>query len=164
MRSVRSRRSRFSAVAIFPATRKINVPICAPPSVSSSAESKRVCATIRRRCGSTPVRSKPTTISPTHFFNSADFPTLNAFQAKLAGPANGFVTSLDDTGQLLYSTYLGGSGYDEPAGFVVDPIGNVYLGGWTSSADFPLVNPSQSTFGGGFSDAFLAKISPGRGR
>jgi len=47
---------------------------------------------------------------------------------------------------------------------VLDPIGNVYLGGWTSSTDFPLVNPFQPILGGGFSDAFVAKISPRRGR
>jgi hypothetical protein len=39
---------------------------------------------------------------------------------------------------LVYSTYLGGSGGDQPTGIEVDNSGNVYLTGYTDSADFPL--------------------------
>ncbi|HEY6766006.1 MAG TPA: choice-of-anchor D domain-containing protein [Candidatus Sulfotelmatobacter sp.] len=39
---------------------------------------------------------------------------------------------------LLYSTYLGGSGNDQPSGIAVDGSGNLYIAGTTDSADFPL--------------------------
>jgi len=57
---------------------------------------------------------------------------------------------------LLYSTYLGGSGDDQPAGIAVDAGGNVYVSGSTDSSDFPL-----STLGSlpaGIDHAFVAKL------
>src|SRR4030088_2189657 len=39
---------------------------------------------------------------------------------------------------LVYSTYLGGSGNDQPKGIAVDGSGNVYIAGYTDSAAFPL--------------------------
>jgi hypothetical protein len=39
---------------------------------------------------------------------------------------------------LTYSTYLGGTGFDQPSGIVVDSSGAVYIAGYTDSANFPL--------------------------
>jgi hypothetical protein len=39
---------------------------------------------------------------------------------------------------LVYSTYLGGSGDDQPYGIAVDSTGAVYVAGFTDSTDFPL--------------------------
>jgi len=98
---------------------------------------------------------------------STDFPTMNPIQAAKAGGADTddvFVTLFNAAGNgIVYSTYLGGSGYDESGGVVLDPVGNVYFGGLTSSPDFPLANPFQPTFGGGSLDAFMAKIGPAHG-
>jgi len=93
---------------------------------------------------------------------STDFPTINPIQAANAGLDDTFVTVFNAAGKrIVYSTYLGGSGFDEPGGIVLDPFGNVYIGGLTaSSEDFPLVNAFQPIFGGGSLDAFVAKISP----
>lgn len=52
--------------------------------------------------------------------------------------ADAFVTKLDPSGRLVYSTYLGGSGSDGGGGIAVDSSGNAYLAGATQSADFPL--------------------------
>ncbi len=62
---------------------------------------------------------------------------------------------------LTYSTYLGGSDSDRDRGFsiAVDNMGNTYLTGVTTSADFPTKNPIQSSFAGNV-DVFVAKISP----
>jgi hypothetical protein len=59
---------------------------------------------------------------------------------------------------LIYSTYLGGSGYDEGLGITVDSARNAYIVGVTQSTDFPTVNPVQPTFGGD-SDVFVAKFN-----
>ncbi len=58
---------------------------------------------------------------------------------------------------LLYSTYLGGSGFDWGQGIAVDGSGNAYVTGYTTSADFPTVNPLQA-HGLGY-DAFVTKIN-----
>ncbi|MGO9084684.1 MAG: SBBP repeat-containing protein [Candidatus Sulfotelmatobacter sp.] len=39
---------------------------------------------------------------------------------------------------LAYSTYLGGSGADAGNAIAVDSAGNVYVAGWTTSANFPV--------------------------
>ncbi len=44
---------------------------------------------------------------------------------------------------LSYSTYLGGSGFDGGYGVALDPAGNIYVAGQTTSTDFPLQNPYQ---------------------
>jgi Beta-propeller repeat len=96
--------------------------------------------------------------------DSADFPTKNAMQASYGGGLdNAFVAKLNPQasgdGSLVYSTFLGGSGSDKGLGIAVDDAGNVSVAGETSSADFPAVNALQPTYGGGTSNAFIAKIN-----
>ena len=73
---------------------------------------------------------------------STDFPvTSGAVQTANAGECDAFLFKLSPTGgTLLYATYLGGSGTDTASGVAVDSSGNVYLGGWTLSANFPGVH------------------------
>jgi uncharacterized protein (TIGR03437 family) len=74
-----------------------------------------------------------------------DFPTtLGAFQHDApGGDLDCFVSKFDDTGhRLTYSTYLGGAAVDACHGILVDPRGNVYLAGTTSSPNFPVRQPS----------------------
>jgi hypothetical protein len=82
----------------------------------------------------------------------------------LDGSSDAFVTKLAPTGsKLLYSTYLGGSGFDEGTGIAVDAAGAAYVTGITSSADFTagctapctVLDPTL----GGLEDAFVAKIA-----
>ncbi len=90
---------------------------------------------------------------------STDFPTIPP-TAPAAYPVNVFVTKISPDGkELLYSTYIGGDGYDGATNLAVAQDGSIYLTGETKSPDFPLVNPVQSTFGG-YSDAFVVKLSP----
>ena len=72
--------------------------------------------------------------------DSADFPVRNAFQSTLRGFPNAFVTKLNTTGSdLLYSTFLGGSGNsDSGTDIAVDPSGNAYITGDTTSINFPV--------------------------
>lgn len=102
--------------------------------------------------------------------NSSNFPTtVNAYQPSYGGSFDGFVavfdTSLLGSSSLLYSTYLGGSGFDASTTIAVDGSGNIYVAGVTSSVNFPTMNPLQSYQGtpssewvGG--DAFVTELNP----
>lgn len=70
---------------------------------------------------------------------SNDFPvTTGAVQTANGGGCDAFLFKLSPTGDtLLYATYLGGSGADTASGVALDSSGNVYLGGWTLSPNFP---------------------------
>ena len=92
--------------------------------------------------------------------DSGDFPTQNPIQGTFSGGWDAFVTKIDPTGSaLVYSTFLGGSGEDWGKGIAVDNAGNACVTGQTNSGDFPVQNPVQGTFGGGW-DAFITKIDP----
>jgi hypothetical protein len=84
---------------------------------------------------------------------------MNPVQASNGGSFDAFVTKISPDGQsLIYSTYLGGSDFDEGAGIAVDSSGSAYVTGFARSSNFPTTNPFQAGNGGGF-DAFIAKIS-----
>ncbi|MCT7956090.1 SBBP repeat-containing protein [Laspinema palackyanum] len=87
-----------------------------------------------------------------------DFPTLNPIQGQLSGLSSAFVTKLAPNGRsLIYSTFLGGSGFESGNDMAIDDRGNVYLTGETTSSDLPQVTPIQPRFGGN-GDAFVGKI------
>jgi len=98
---------------------------------------------------------------------SSDFPVLKAFQKSCGIDAttakcsvDAFVTKFTPTGKaLVYSTYLGGTGRDEPSGIAVDAAGNVHIVGSTESADFPTLKPIQAHLKGA-SDAFAVRLNP----
>jgi uncharacterized protein (TIGR03437 family) len=90
---------------------------------------------------------------------SADFPvTLAAYQPRIAGATDAFISKLSPSLTLNYSTYLGGTDKDGADSIAVDSSGAVYIAGQTSSTNFPMVNPLQKAFGGA-SDIFIAKLS-----
>jgi hypothetical protein len=94
---------------------------------------------------------------------AAGFPvTTGAFQRTFGGVADAFVAKLDEAGRLVYCTYIGGSAADAAFGIAVDGAGSVYATGYTESVAFPTTaGAPQRSFGGGFRDAFLLKLSPG---
>ncbi len=94
---------------------------------------------------------------------STDFPiTPGAFQQKLAGDFDAYVTQLDPTGSVLvYSTYIGGTGRDETQTIALGSDGDVYVAGYTESTNFPTQTGAfQKNFGGG-ADAFVVQVGPG---
>ncbi len=90
--------------------------------------------------------------------DSTDFPLSN-LGALPAGTDHVFIAKLDPTGSnLIYADYLGGSSDDYGFAVTLDASNQIYVTGSTSSSDFPMVQPFQGTYPGGF-NAFLAKIS-----
>ena len=74
---------------------------------------------------------------------------------------NVFVTKWSaDGSQVLYSTYLGGSGRDGASGIAVDANGSAYVTGLTSSPDFPTTRGAFQTKLASAQDVFVAKLSP----
>jgi hypothetical protein len=60
---------------------------------------------------------------------------------------------------LVYSTYLGGNGFDQGYAIAVDSSGNTYLTGRTSTTDFPTTGGAFDTTYNGSTDAFVTKIN-----
>lgn len=90
---------------------------------------------------------------------SADFPT-NETTAVFGGGYDAFLVKLNTAStNLIYSTYLGGSGNDYVFGLGLDSSGDAILGGVTTSFDFPITNAFQTNFAGGTYDGFVTKIS-----
>ena len=94
----------------------------------------------------------------TGYTYSSDFPVLNASQNTYEGNCDAFVSHFSSSGILISSTYLGGGSNDLPHTSVGDSAGGVWVTGYTYSSDFPVLNASQSTYGGG-EDAFVAHFS-----
>ena len=67
-------------------------------------------------------------------------PLLDAYQGINEGGLDAFVAKINPSGvtgaQLLYSTYLGGSGDDVGYGVAVDSSPDAYVTGSTTSTDF----------------------------
>ncbi len=90
---------------------------------------------------------------------STDFPLKNALQRELGEPWDVFVTKLNSTGSdVEFSTLLGGIGTQQAMGIALDQVGDIYLCGYTDSADFPTVNAFQPDFGGGGGNGFVTKL------
>ena len=91
---------------------------------------------------------------------SADLPVLGAAQSSFGGQTDAFVSKFTTAGALSSSTFLGGSGQEHAGAVAVDSSGNIYVGGGTSSTNFPLASATQGVNGGG-QDAFLTKLKTG---
>ena len=94
---------------------------------------------------------------------SPDFPVKNSLQPfKAAGgltTGQGFFAQFNPGGSLVFSSFLGGSTDAWIEGLAVDSFGAMYMTGYTSDTDFPVLNPYQAT-NGGLSDIFVTKVTP----
>ncbi len=91
---------------------------------------------------------------------NGDYPTTpGAFQTVSGGSSEAFVTKLNSTGTaLVYSTFLGGSGFDFASGIAIDSGGNAYVTG-EAGAGFPVTPGAFQTSFNGARDAFVTKLN-----
>lgn len=92
--------------------------------------------------------------------------TVGAFQTTFQGGVNDEGLGVYDIGIMKfssngatrdYSTYLGGSGNEQPHSLIADAAGNVVIAGRTNSGNFPT---TSATFGpGGNYDIFITKLN-----
>jgi Beta-propeller repeat len=92
--------------------------------------------------------------------NSPNFPLAAPLKTALQGlGADAFVTKLGATGSnLTFSTYLGGAAEDAAQSVAIAPDQTIYITGETMSADFPVVNATQSVKSG-IRNAFILRIA-----
>ncbi len=97
---------------------------------------------------------------------SSDFPVKAAFQPQCTitnGQCiNAFVTKLNGSGRIVYSTYLGGTvtGGEIGTGIAVTPGGQAYVTGFTRSTHFPTTLNAFQRLNGGENDIYITKFSP----
>ena len=82
---------------------------------------------------------------------------FGGFDTQLNGGRDAFLAKIDDSGQLLWVTYLGGSVNDEGRDVAVDAAGNAWVTGWTRSPGW-VSDGFDVTFAGGPCDAFVAGV------
>ena len=92
---------------------------------------------------------------------SNNFPMQNPQWGTFGGYYDAFVTKINSTGSaLIYSTYIGGSGFERGWGIAVDSLGNAYVAGQTDSSNLQTTPGAYQTTSGGNGDAFVAKFNP----
>jgi gliding motility-associated-like protein len=92
--------------------------------------------------------------------NSVNFPLKNPVQSKLGGRQDGVLVKLSNNlNDLLWSTYVGGSGYDAAFSVKLAESGDVYLTGITQSPDLAVHSTSYQRKINGIEDAFINRYS-----
>ena len=95
--------------------------------------------------------------------NETSFPVRVGPELTFSGfPFDAFVAKVNAAGtSLVYAGYIGGSGANYAYGIAVDQDGNAYVTGATGSdqTTFPVKIGPSVTYGGGLSDAFVAKVN-----
>jgi hypothetical protein len=88
--------------------------------------------------------------------------TPGSFQTSYWGSPDMFVTKLNSTGTaLIYSTYIGGAGWDQGNGIAIDGSGNAYITGYSNSSNYVTTSDAvQTNFSGGnYTDVIFTKLN-----
>ncbi|MFW3145989.1 MAG: SBBP repeat-containing protein [Thermoplasmatota archaeon] len=89
------------------------------------------------------------------------YTTPGAFQTDIKGERDVFLAKLNPTGTAFsYSTFIGGTHWEEANSLMVDGSGNAYLTGYTNSTDYRVTSGSFSTTLWGNQDSFVTKMGP----
>jgi hypothetical protein len=94
---------------------------------------------------------------------SDNFPVAGGYQQEYKGgslfDSDIFVTKYSSTGEVSYSTYLGGTEDDLARGITVNSAGEATIVGYTKSEDYPVANAYQETYGGGSYDIVYSRLN-----
>ncbi len=86
--------------------------------------------------------------------------TNGVYQQTGSGGQDAFVAKFDSAGNRVWATYYGGTGYERPYRIITDSLNDIYFTGATESqTGISTANAYQVWYGGGTTDAFLAKLS-----
>ncbi len=88
------------------------------------------------------------------------YATSGAYQTTIAGQTDAFVTKIDSAGNIVFNTFIGGTGGEIGYSVDVNLAGQAYVAGSTYSSNFPVTpdafRSSQSNSNG---DAFVARLN-----
>lgn len=96
----------------------------------------------------------------TGYTNSPDLTLVNPLDDSFNGANDIMLVKFTPDGStLLYASYLGGSGDDNPTDIHIDADNTIYLCGQSNSTNYPVQNPYQATRNGTSADAVFSKLS-----
>ena len=92
--------------------------------------------------------------------SSNDFPIVNGFDNSFNGNTDGLMVKLaPDLSSIVWSSYVGGSGFDAAYSIKFDNDKNIVLAGGTTSANFPVTAGSYQTVFNGIVDGWIARLA-----
>ncbi len=91
------------------------------------------------------------------YTSSMNMPTINPYQSTMGGALDAFVAKFDSTGNLMWSTYCGGSNSEDVHMLKVDYQNNVIISGESYSSDFPTSIGAYQSNNNGNLDVYLVK-------
>ena len=95
----------------------------------------------------------------TGYTYSNNFPMKNAYDNTFGGGNyDAFVAKFDSNGSLVFSTYYGGNSEENGQKIAIDQSGNLFITGYTTSNNLPMINAYNATYGGS-NDVFVAKFN-----
>jgi len=89
---------------------------------------------------------------------ASDFPVVGGFDTSFDGGSEAFLAKLDSAGALVWSSYLGGDGYDGGYAIALAANGDVVVTGQTDSTNFDSTDGFDAALGGTM-DAFVTRVS-----
>ncbi|MBL8179535.1 MAG: SBBP repeat-containing protein [Bryobacterales bacterium] len=93
--------------------------------------------------------------------NSLDFPVAGSpYRDFNSGNFDIFLARVNPSGGIVFSTYIGGAGNEEPGGIAVDPEGHSSIIATTFSTDLPVQTGVFQMNYGGNGDAVALRMSP----
>ncbi|MHA2425762.1 MAG: DUF7948 domain-containing protein [Candidatus Thorarchaeota archaeon] len=92
---------------------------------------------------------------------SADFPTTSgAYSTTGAGSQDVVISKINRTGSnLIFSTYVGGFGYELVRDIKIDDNGDIHFTGGTTSSNFPMTSGTYDNTLNGTYDGFYVKLN-----
>jgi len=111
-------------------------------------------------CAGTGVDSQNNSYLTGHTLSSSNIATNGVHQTTLSGNFDVFLAKFNPNGALIWGTYFGGNNYETAYCILVEPNGNVYVGGNSgSTSNVASAGAHQTVYGGGIDDAILIKFN-----